>query len=171
MKQQAPITLNLKTIGFVNFYFPSQLEVVAEEKLQKLQGEDDTIDSSYLVGYLSAVIDKKRYFAIVGDKEGITSTLADAAAMGWWNEENDEQESNIEAVYHNTPKIPAHIFDAIAVGARLDTKKATAGARHVLVDGITLSQAVKITGLQHNQTTNAIERVLEIYWSLSPLLK
>lgn len=171
MKQQAPITLNLKTIGFVNFYFPSQLEVVAEEKLQKLQGEDDTIDSSYLVGYLSAVIDKKRYFAIVGDKDGITSTLADAAAMGWWNEENDEQESNIEAVYHNTPKIPAHIFDAIAVGVRLDTKKGTESARAVLVDGMTVNEAVKLTGRQHTQTNVAVDRISEIFWALSPLLK
>lgn len=163
MKQQAPLTLNLKTLGFVNFYFPNQLPAVAGEKE----------DGGSKVGYLSAVIENKRYFAIVGDTTaGVASTLDSAAKMvETWDEENDVRQDDIEAVYHNNPKIPPHVFDAIAFGARLDTKKATAGARHVLVDGMTLSQAVKITGLQHNQTSNAIERVLEIYWALSPLLK
>lgn len=162
MKQQAPITVNLKTIGFVNFYFPNQLPALAEEKE----------DSGSKVGYLSVVIEGKRYFAIVADKTGVTSTLGETAkVVEEWDEKNDLRQDDIEAIYRNTPKIPAHIFDAIAVGVRLDTKKGTESARAVLVDGMTVNDAVKLTGRQHTQTNNAVDRISEIFWALSPLFK
>lgn len=172
MKQQSPITLNLKTIGFVNFYFPNQLPAVAEDWLEKRKSADSSIDSSYPVGYLSAVLDENRYFAIVSNTEGVAATLADAAAMvKSWDESNDEPTENIEAIYRNTPKIPPEVFDAIAYGARLDTKKGTEAARLVLVDGMKVSEAAKLTGRQQTHTQGAIERVCDIFWAISPLLK
>ncbi len=163
MKQQAPLTLNLKTLGFVNFYFPNQLPAVAGEKE----------DGGSKVGYLSAVIENKRYFAIVDDAKGsVVSTLGEAKkVVETWDEKNDVRQDDIEAVYRNNPKIPPHVFDAIAFGVRLDTKKGTESARAVLVDGMTVNEAVKLTGRQHTQTNNAVDRISDIFWALSPLLK
>ncbi len=172
MKQQSPITINLKTVGFVNFYFPKPLPAVAEDWLEKRKSADSSIDSSYPVGYLSAVLDDNRYFAIVSNTEGVAATLADAAAMvKSWDESNDEPAGNIEAIYRNTPKIPPEVFDAISYGTRLNTKKGTEAARLVLVDGMKVSEAAKLTGRQQTHTQGAIERVCDIFWAISPLLK
>ena len=130
MKQQSPITINLKTVGFVNFYFPNQLPAVAEDWLEKRKSADSSIDSSYQVGYQSAVLGENRYFAIVSNTEGVAATLADAAAMvKSWDESNDEPAGNIEAIYRNTPKIPPEVFDAISYGTRLFQSTRPRGAR------------------------------------------